>query len=207
MSASAPSRPLQNRVAPTGEIVAAAARGTMMGNRGGRIHDPADKRLVRRRWASRAWICCVLSFKDRWREVMGPGYTHLFFLDEATACAAGHRPCYECRRADALAFADAWAEGHSLPRPPRAGEMDAVLHPQRLGPPDRIDAADLRPGMFFGDGDRIFLRRDDDVLPWDWTGYGAPVRPPSGEVSALTPAGMRRVLQAGWRPGLHPSAT
>ncbi|MGF1545421.1 MAG: hypothetical protein ACFB00_13165 [Parvularculaceae bacterium] len=80
-----------------------------MGNRGGRLHDPKTKRLTRRRWASKRWISCVLDFKGRHREVMGPGYTELFFLDEATALAAGHRPCFESRRADAIAFAAAWA--------------------------------------------------------------------------------------------------
>ena len=206
MPSSAPSRPLQNRVSPFGEILARPERGGLMGNRGGRIHQLGAKTLSRRRWASRAWISCVLSFKDRWREVMGPGYTHLFFLDEATACAAGHRPCYECGRADALAFSAAWAEGHGLSAPPRAGEMDAVLHPQRLAPPDRMQAADLRPGMLFAVGETAFLRREDDALPWSWSGYGAPVRLPSGEVAALTPPAVRRVLQAGWRPSLHPSA-
>ncbi|MEL6871445.1 MAG: hypothetical protein AAFO62_01345, partial [Pseudomonadota bacterium] len=85
---------------PDGEIVAIPERGTVMGNRGGRIHTP-DKTLSRRRWASRHWICCVLEFRGRHREVMAPrSYTELFFLDEATAFAAGHRPCFECRRAD-----------------------------------------------------------------------------------------------------------
>ncbi|MEM1313192.1 MAG: hypothetical protein AAGI51_01460 [Pseudomonadota bacterium] len=202
-----PARPLQNRVSPFGEILARPERGGLMGNRGGRIHDPQAKRLLRRRWASRAWISCVLSFKGRWREVMGPGYTHLFFLDEATACAAGHRPCFECRRADARAFAEAWAEGHGLAAPPRAGAMDAVLHPQRLAPPERVAAAELRPGMLFAEGDRVCLMREADALPWRWSGYGAPVRRPSGEVAALTPAGIRRAIAAGWRPGLHASAT
>ena len=91
--------PLQNRVTPQGEIIATPERGTVMGNRGGRIH-----RDDRARWKSKAWITCRLSFKSRHRTVMGNSYTELFFLDEATALAAGHRPCFECRRADALAF-------------------------------------------------------------------------------------------------------
>ena len=89
--------PLQNRVTPEGEIIATAARGTMMGNRGGCLHRP-DKTLGRRRWVTRQWICCELRFRGRHRVVMTPGqYTELFFLDEATALAAGHRPCFECR--------------------------------------------------------------------------------------------------------------
>ncbi len=90
--------PLQNRVLPDGQIVAHSARGAFMGNRGGRFHDPETRTLTTRRWASRQWIICVLDFKHRHREVMGHGYTELFFLDEVTALAAGHRPCFECRR-------------------------------------------------------------------------------------------------------------
>jgi hypothetical protein len=123
--------PLQNRVDPFGELNAVPARGLLLGNRGGRIHND-DRRLTRQRWTSRAWICCRLAFKGRHRTVWGKSYTELFFLDEPTALAAGHRPCFECRRADALAFAVAWARGHDVRAPPRAGEMDAVLHAQRL---------------------------------------------------------------------------
>ena len=101
--------PLQNRVTPEGEIIATPARGLMMGNRGGRLHRP-DKTLTARRWTSRAWIACRLEFNNRHRRVMSPNsYTELFFLDEATALAAGHRPCFECRRQDFMAFAQIWA--------------------------------------------------------------------------------------------------
>ena len=97
-----PAMPLQNRVTPTGEIIATTARGTMMGNRGGAFHTAAQT-LTHRRWKTKAWICCVIEFKGRHRVVMSPNrYTELFFLDEATALAAGHRPCFECRRADAV---------------------------------------------------------------------------------------------------------
>ena len=121
--------PLQTRITPFGELIADPARGLFMGNRGGRIHG-ADRKLTARRWASRQWICCRLDFKGRHRTVWGDSYTELFFLDEVTALAAGHRPCFECRRADALAFTDAWARtcGHH----PRAAEMDATLHAERL---------------------------------------------------------------------------
>jgi len=96
--------PLQNRVSPFGELVATPARGTMMGNRGGRLHLD-DRTLGSRRWASKQWICCVLSFHGRHRDVWGASYTELFFLDEVTAFAAGHRPCFECRRQEAESFA------------------------------------------------------------------------------------------------------
>ena len=123
--------PLQNRVSPFGELFAAPARGLFMGNRGGRFHTDA-KTLTARRWASRQWICCVLDFKGRQRDVWGRYYTELFFLDEPTALAAGHRPCFECRRKDAELFAELWRRAHRLRTRPRAGEMDKVLHDERL---------------------------------------------------------------------------
>ena len=123
--------PLQNRVDPFGNLFAAPARGLFMGNRGGRFHTDA-KTLTARRWASRQWICCVLDFKGRHRDVWGRFYTELFFLDEVTALAAGHRPCFECRRQDAVAFAEKWRQAQKLRASPKAGEMDAVLHGERL---------------------------------------------------------------------------
>src|SRR5271167_816607 len=123
--------PLQNRVTPFGELIAVPARGTFFGNRGGRFHTDA-KTLTARRWASRQWICCVLDFKGRQRDVWRRFYTELFFLDEPTALAAGHRPCFECRRNDAEAFAEKWRQARSLDARPHAGEMDNVLHGERL---------------------------------------------------------------------------
>ena len=104
--------PLQNRVTPFGDIVAIPERGLMMGNRG-IIHDPASRRLLDRRWASMAWIICLCEFRGVRRKVMsGRSWTELFFLDEATALAAGHRPCFYCRRQAAEAFRAAWAKGN-----------------------------------------------------------------------------------------------
>src|SRR5947209_1513089 len=120
---------LQNRMTPFGELLADPARGLFMGNRGGRLHDD-DRRLASRRWTSKAWICCRLRFNDRHRTVWGRGYTELFFLDEVTALAAGHRPCFECRRQDARAFAAALAA--AVGRPLRAPEIDRRLHAERL---------------------------------------------------------------------------
>src|SRR5438132_5010069 len=123
--------PLQNRVTPTGDIISTPHRGMFTGNRG-IIHDPATKTLLRRRWASRAWLTCVCEFRGRRREVMGGrSWTELFFLDEATALAAGHRPCFYCRRADAEAFVAAWERGNDVSGM-RAAEIDAVLHRERL---------------------------------------------------------------------------
>src|SRR3954451_19856984 len=116
---------LQNRVDPFGELIATSARGLLFGNRGGRFHrDPET--LGNRRWASRQWICCVLAFKQRHRKVWRNGYTELFFLDEVTALAAGHRPCFECRRKDAKAFAEYWGRARGM-ETPHAPDMDRVL--------------------------------------------------------------------------------
>jgi hypothetical protein len=203
--------PLQNRVDPFGELCAVEARGLFLGNRGGRIHRD-DRTLSRRRWTSRAWICCRLAFKGRHRAVWGNSYTELFFLDEPTALAAGHRPCFECRRADALAFAAAWARGQRLNAPPRAGEMDVVLQAQRL---DRRAKRRHRATLdALPDGAMIVLERDtplavrrDTLLPWSFSGYGAPRPRPRGiEVDVLTPPAIVTVLSAGYRPQWHPSS-
>src|SRR5271170_4260594 len=123
--------PLQNRVAPSGEIFATPQRGLFTGNRG-IIHDPATKTLLKKRWSSKAWLTCVCEFRGRRRKVMsGRSWTELFFLDEATALAAGHRPCFYCRRDDANRFRAAWEEGNGVSGM-RAPEIDAVLHRERL---------------------------------------------------------------------------
>jgi hypothetical protein len=203
--------PLQNRVDPFGELCAVPARGLFFGNRGGRIHRD-DRTLSRRRWTSRAWICCRLAFKGRHREVWGDSYTELFFLDEPTAFAAGHRPCFECRRADAIAFAAAWARAHGLSAPPRAGVMDVVLHAQRLdGRAKRRHRAaldDLPDGaMIVLEDETPFALRGDALLPWRFAGCGpARARPRGIEVELLTPPAMVAVLSAGYRPEWHPSA-
>jgi hypothetical protein len=202
--------PLQNRVDPFGELRAVEARGLLFGNRGGRIHRD-DRTLSNRRWTSRAWICCRLVFKGRHREVWGSSYTELFFLDEPTALSAGHRPCFECRRADATAFAAAWARAHGLNAAPRAGEMDAVLHAQRLAGRGKrrhramLDA--LPDGAMIVQGDRPLAVRGDVLVPWSFAGY-EPARPrPRGtEVELLTPPAIVAALSAGYRPQWHPSA-
>src|SRR5215471_8875071 len=119
--------PLQNRVTPTGDIIATPHRGLFVGNRG-IIHDPATKTLLRKRWSTPMWLTCVLEFRDRRREVMATrSWTELFFLDEATAFAAGHRPCFYCRREDAKRFRAAWEQGNGV-SDAKVKAMDAVLH-------------------------------------------------------------------------------
>lgn len=123
--------PLQNRVDPFGNFIRSAARGTMMGNRGGALHN-GDREIVRGH-KSRRWITCLLEFRGRHRIVMSPNrYTELFFLDEAVAFAAGHRPCAECRRERYNAFKGAWQLAHQLDKPPFADEMDVELHAARI---------------------------------------------------------------------------
>jgi hypothetical protein len=203
--------PLQNRVTPFGDIVALPARGLFMGNRGGRIHDGAQ-RLVRRRWASRCWICCRLHFKDRHRRVWGDGYTELFFLDEPTALAAGHRPCFECRRAEAVAFAQAWADGAA--NRPRAAEMDRVLHAERLAEPAgclHVTETGLLPDgamvAFVDAPDQPFAVRGDRLLLWTPAGYAESRRHERSTLCrVLTPPHTLAVLAAGYLPQWHPSA-
>lgn len=202
--------PLQNRVDPFGELLKTPARGMFMGNRGGKIHN-ADKRLAKRRWASKQWICCVLDFKNRERDVWGRYYTELFFLDEVTAFAAGHRPCFECRRKDANEFAARWREAFGLDAPPYAPEMDEALHDERLDGrakrTSRRELSDLPDGAMIAIDDEAFSVRGGELLRWTPSGYGARrPRPHEMIVDVLTPASMIAVLKAGYRPQWHSSA-
>jgi hypothetical protein len=202
--------PLQNRVDPFGELVAAPARGLFMGNRGGRFHTDAQT-LTTRRWVSRQWICCVLEFKTRHRAVWGRFYTELFFLDEPTALAAGHRPCFECRRKDAEAFAEHWRQAHHLRTRPRAAEMDRVLQRERLDGRAkrryrrRIDT--LPDAAFIAIDGVAFAVRGASLLRWTPGGYDSPAPRPRGDkVDVLTPPAILDVLSAGYQPRWHPSA-
>jgi hypothetical protein len=202
--------PLPNRVDPFGAIAAVPERGLFLGNRGGRFHRD-DRTIGPRPWASRQWICCVLSFKGRRRTpLMGRGYTELFFLDEVTALAAGHRPCFECRRADATRFAAAWARAKGLPAPPKAPEMDAVLHAERLAGRGkrtwRTEAAGLPDGAMIAVVGQAFAVRGGKALPWSYGGYGEGHSLPLGPVDVLTPTAIVAVLRQGFAPVWHPSA-
>jgi len=193
-----------NRVTPYGEIVVTPERGTLMGNRG--VLHAADG-AHRRDWQLRRWIACLLEFKGRHRELRRPGhYTELFFLDEATALAAGHRPCAECRREDYRRWQAAWPGADTA-----AGAMDRVLHADRLdGRVKRVHEArlgDLPDGVLI-DRDGPFLLAAGAVRPWSAAGYGAPEPARPGErVTVLTPAATVAAIRAGYGPGLHPTAT
>jgi len=202
--------PLQNRVTPTGEIIATAHRGMFTGNRG-IIHDPASKTLLRKRWAGPAWITCVCEFRGWRRQVMGTrSWTELFFLDEATAFAAGHRPCFFCRRQDANRFRAAWGQGNGDANMP-ARDIDAVLHRERLDHgekrlhplPGPLQA--LPDGAMVAQESESYLIVRGTALLWSPAGY-VEARQTLDAAMLLTPPSTLRALRAGYRPVLHPSA-
>jgi hypothetical protein len=197
---------LQNRVTPFGEIIATPARGTMMGNRGV-LHDE-NKRLGRARWKHNNWVNCVLSFRGRRRTIMTPNrYTELFFLDEAVALAAGHRPCGECRRERYRAYMDLWAAHCADLGPATPKDVDRALQRARIDPTvkgqRRYEAAldGLPDGAFIALGQTAFLIQGDLLRPYDPSGYGpAAARPRGTTVTVLTPEPTIRILRAGYRP-------
>jgi hypothetical protein len=202
--------PLQNRVTPSGEIVSTPQRGLFTGNRG-IIHDPATKTLLNRRWSSKAWLTCVCEFRGRRRDVMATqSWTELFFLDEATAFAAGHRPCFYCRRDDAKAFRAAWERGNGVSGV-RAPGIDEVLHTERLnGKAKRLHALPmpvekLPDGAMVQAGGENYLIARGRALLWSFDGYREPINP-MRDAMLLTPPSALRALSAGYRPVLHPSA-
>jgi hypothetical protein len=202
--------PLQNRVTPTGEIVADPARGLLMGNRGC-LHGP-DRRLGTSRWRTAAWIGCVLDWRGRRRDPMPPGrWTALFFLDEATALAAGHRPCAYCRRADYLRFAAAWQSAQRLPSRPRAPVMDQILHRERLDPARRkrtyrAPPGELPDGVMIRAAGTIGLLHGGQFRPWSFQGYAPPAAGLPEVSEVLTPPSTVAVIAAGYQPMVHPSA-
>lgn len=202
--------PLPNRIAPDGSLQASPARGLLMGNRGGRFHDPQTRALPRSIQASRQWICCTLSFKNRRREVWGRGYTELFFCDEVTALAAGHRPCMECRRADALAYRAALVRGRGLRKTPLFPEIDRLLDEERRDGRakrlHRLPAETLPDGAMIADGDHCLALHAGAALLWSPDGYVGQQLRPTGTVSVLTPPASLAALARGYRPLWHPSA-
>ncbi len=201
---------LQKRVAPTGDIVSTPHRGLFTGNRG-IIHDPQTKTLERR-WSTHALLVCLLEFQNRRRDVWaGRHWTELFFLDEATALAAGHRPCFHCRRQDANLFRASWETGNNF-TDIRASEIDLVLHRERLDkrakrlhpPPGPI--AQLPDGAMVQSNGNSYLIVNGRALLRSWSGYRASAMVPD-QALLLTPPSTVRALRAGYRPVLHPSAT
>ena len=205
--------PLQNRVTPFGDLIAVPERGLVYGNRG-RLHDSYGN--IRRHHNGRRWIACRLSFQGRQRgSLLQPGhYTELFFLDEATAVAAGHRPCAECRRVDYNRFVQLWSTRH--PGEAGADAIDRRLHAERLQPDGRHQrrhlmlARDLPDGAMIIDQGQPWLVRGDKLLRWTPGGYSDRVaRPENRDVEVLTPPSLLYVLASGWSPVvplLHPLA-
>lgn len=212
------SMPRQNRVNPFSELIAVSARGALTGNRGC-LHD--DQGQIRRLYASRRWIICVLDFKGRRRKIMTPGhYTELFFLDEATALAAGHRPCAECQRGRFNLFRHFWQKAN--PAAGGLGRMDAnrldnCLHRERLAKiysPEKLPVVPhlealfaLPGGTFVADGERSpFLVWGNRLLRWSFTGY-EPIE--AGRIvfplRVLTPPSVVLTLEAGYPLSVHPS--
>jgi hypothetical protein len=193
--------PFQNRVTPLGELIATPERGLVYGNRGC-LHD--DHGRIRRQWQVKRWISCRLEFRDRHRTggPMPPGrYTGLFFLDDATALAAGHRPCAECRRADYNLFTSIWGA--------KADAIDEVLHRERLRRLRPVGLESLPDGAFVLEEGEPFLVLGDRLLRWTPGGYTERRSRPRGETTLVTPPSTVRVLEAGWAsdlPLLHPSS-
>jgi len=204
--------PRRNRVNPFGEIIATQERGIFMGNRGV-LHD--QEGCIRRAWQGKRWIVCVLEFRGRKRKVMTPDrYTELFFLDEATALAAGHRPCAECRRERFNAFRNAWRLEENLP-PPTAAEIDNRLHTERLAPDKTkkvylANLAELPNGVFVkiaNCGENAYLVWNDRLLLWTAGAYlGRKKRPQDAMVAVLTPKSTVEAICSGYSPEIHSSA-
>jgi hypothetical protein len=216
--------PLQNRVDPFGAIHATPERGLFTGNRG-IIHDPETRTLLKKRWALPAWIICVCRFRDVRREPMGrnrqsngelggkAGWTELFFLDEVTALAAGHRPCFFCRRERATDFVARFGEAFDVAEP-RAPMVDKRLHKERLasgGRPLAVTAPELGglpDGAMIADGDTAYALRFGKAFRWSFAGYASPIafdRLAGRPLRLLTPATTIAVLRRGFAPVWHPS--
>ena len=204
--------PLQNRVTPLGALIAVPARGLVYGNRGC-LHD--DSGRIRRRYAVKRWIACRLEFRG-WRRgpLLRPGrFTELFFLDEATAFAAGHRPCALCRRDDYVRFCHIWSQKHGAPS--GADAIDAELHEERIDTRtrdrrlQRAKLDDLPDGAFFLESETPWLVLGNESLLWTPAGYTKRRARPSGATALITPPSLVEVLRAGWDPVvpfLHPTA-
>lgn len=207
--------PHQNRVTPWSTLIATPERGQLMGNRGC-LHNPQQQ--IRRSFVGKHWIICQLAFKGRHLPIMAPGcYTQLFFLDEATALAAGHRPCAQCMHARFDQFRRMWAVANpalSDHAAPLVGTLDEVLHRERLTPTrqkvvDRASLVELPPGsmIVLDDSPQPYLVLEQSLRPWSAAGYGPALpRPADVSVGVLTPRSVVRTLALGYPVMLHPSA-
>jgi hypothetical protein len=205
--------PLQNRVAPNGSLIFTSARGTFMGNRGGALHN--ERQEIVRQFVGHRWLICILEFKNRRRQVMSPGlYTELFFLDEAVALAAGHRPCAECRPERFKAFVASWKESVSRDRAAvlRAPEIDRGLHHARIGSRRekityQAPLESLPDGCFVQIAEASYLVWKKALLLWSAEGYVKKELQPAGvTATVLTPEPTVRCLRGGYEAEIHRSA-
>jgi hypothetical protein len=195
--------PFQNRVTPFGDLIATPERGTLTGNRGC-LHN-RQRVLTRRRWTTRAWIACLLEFRGRQRAIMTPGrWTELFFLDEATAFAAGHRPCGECRRQDYVRFKRLWCQANGGDATSPIYPVDDHLHAERIDRPrstweSPLDA--LPDGTMIAEENEAWLVAGESLMRWTPAGYrDAKPRPAGQPVAVLTPRSLVAAFTAGYRP-------
>lgn len=198
---------LQNRVDPSGNIIRTPARGAWMGNRG-LIHN--EHQEVIRAWKLKAWLICLLEFKGRARKVMSPNlYTELFFLDEATAFAAGHRPCFECRREAAVRFRSAWVRGnpnYGFAENVAIGEIDAILHQERIDAKGekvkfRSLLSELPSGTFVLHEGKPYMVGEEGLFLWSPAGYESSLDLPGDiELEVLTPRSTVAAFRQGYRP-------
>lgn len=206
--------PLQNRVDPFGNLYAVQARGSLLGNRG-QLHD-ADKAIVRA-WKTKAWVTCTLEYGDIQRTIFSPdSYSELFFLDEATAFAAGHRPCASCRNKRYREFKAKWLAANPelvTGEKPSITAIDKALHSERIlrgGGKATFEAANetLPFGTIIEQDGTVYLIGEEQLLPWSFHGYGQPVSLPEAgtSVTVLTPASIVRLFQHGFRPQVHETA-
>ncbi len=204
--------PLQNRVTPWSEIVTTPERGMFMGNRGC-LHN--DQRQVVKAWARLPWVTCTLQFRGRHRKIMSPGrYTELFFLDEVTALAAGHRPCATCRRAGFNAFKANWLAANpdlAATTGSSMAKIDKALHSERMDSNRQkrtwsASLGELPDGtmvVFEGSGSPLLVWRGH-LHTWTPGGYGQrQVSAPDVSVNVLTPPSVVNVLKAGYQPLVH----
>lgn len=188
--------PLQNRVDPYGNLYESTGRGSLTGNRGC-LHN-ADRRVIKHFQVKR-WIICLLEFKNRKREIMKKGhYTELFFLDEPTALAAGHRPCAECQRAKFNAFKQAWFDGNGI-QLGKIEELDSILHEERISTDKPLIQIDHLPdNTMIEIGLKPFLIKGSLLYPWTFAGYDRPIKKPSGEVKLITPVSIIKAFNNGY---------
>jgi hypothetical protein len=197
----------QNRVDPFGNIIKTNARGSIMGNRGV-IHNTSQE--ITHVFRHKAWISCVLEFKGRWRKVMTPNrWTELFFLDEATAFAAGHRPCFECRKEDAMRFKAAWIAGnpgYNFSMKTSVGDIDEVIHGERIDKQKRKvthtrASSDIADGTFIALDSQPFLFRSGKLHLWTPFGYEEAIPlPGDSTLTVLTPVSIVNAFRAGYVP-------